>query len=365
MGGRDFGKTQFDRVSLAKRQPGSVFKPFVFLTALDGSLNGYRTARTTSLLLDEPLSIEIPGKDPWEPQNYDKSFRGEVTVREALAKSLNVPTVRLASKVGIDYVARTAELFGFGDNLPQVPSLALGAGEVSPLAVAQAYAVLANGGLWQNVTAITSVSQGEPRAEIYRSNVLQSRVVSAPAVYVLTDILRSVIEEGTGRVVRRMGFLQPAAGKTGTSNDGRDTWFAGFTPRLLAVVWVGFDSSKALKLTGASAAAPIWTEFMKCAQPLEPDLDFLPPKGVVKRQIDTRSGLLATPHCPRESLTDEIFVEGTEPITACPLHSRRRRYEEDGFGYPKSESEKRRRRKGARPESLGEQVNKWLKGLFS
>ncbi|HQH27857.1 MAG TPA: transglycosylase domain-containing protein, partial [Oligoflexia bacterium] len=147
VGGRDYGKNQFDRVSMAKRQPGSAFKPFVYLTALAGELNNYRVARTTNTLLDEPLTINIPGSGSWSPQNYDEEFRGEVTLRQALAQSLNVPTVRLAMKVGINHVARTAALFGFGEALPAVPSLALGAGEVTPMELARAYAAIANGGL--------------------------------------------------------------------------------------------------------------------------------------------------------------------------------------------------------------------------
>jgi penicillin-binding protein 1B len=330
VGGRDFQENQFDRVSQAKRQPGSVFKPFVFLTALDKDLNNYRVARTSSVLVDEPISLKIPGSDTWEPQNYDRKFRGEVTVRQALAKSLNVPTIDLAMKVGIEHVARTAEIFGFGKDLPKVPSLALGAGEVSPLELAQAYATIVNGGRKIDLAAIRTVTHGMAAEMLYASEIQEEQIVSEAAVFVLTDMMRSVIESGTGAGVRRRGFKLPAAGKTGTSNNARDSWFVGFTPRHLAVVWVGFDDGTPLGLTGAQAAAPIWTEYMKCATPMEPELDFVPPEGVTYRKIDLASGLLDDGNCPQSSVVNEIFVTGSEPVTPCPLHSQRKRFRDSG-----------------------------------
>ncbi len=319
IGGRDFGQSQFDRVSLAKRQPGSTFKPFVYLTALDPNLNSYRTARTTSILIDEPVSIKVPG-GYWEPKNYEDEYLGEVRLRQALAKSMNIPTVRLAEKIGIDHVARTGELFGFGSNLPRVPSLALGAGEVTPLELAQAYSILGNGGVKRVLRPFFYILNSANSEVIYKRPVEETRVVDEGPVYVLTDILRTVIENGTGRIVRSMGIEGPVAGKTGTTNDARDSWFVGYTPRILSVVWVGFDSNKELKLTGAKAAAPIWAEYMKCIQPLEPKLDFMPPASVKFRSLDKYSALLMTPNCPPENAITEVFFEGTEPVTDCNLH---------------------------------------------
>ena len=158
VGGRDYSSNQFDRTSQAYRQPGSSFKPFVYLTAIDRNLNNYRVARTTSLLEDRPLTIKTAGSDDWSPNNYDRKFRGEVTLRESLSKSLNIPTINLATKVGIDYIARTAELFGFGRNLPRVPSLALGAGEVSPLSLARAYGGISSGGYLSSVQALSAIT---------------------------------------------------------------------------------------------------------------------------------------------------------------------------------------------------------------
>ncbi len=318
VGGRDFGRNQFDRVSLAKRQPGSTFKPFVYLTALDKNLNNYRVAKTTSILADQPLELKVPGSGTWSPQNYDKKFGGDITVRMALARSRNVPTVNMALKVGIDSVADTAALFGFGDDLPRVPSLALGAGEVSPLELAQAYATIANGGISTVPRPYLVVTDGEQNEAILEIPRQQRRIASEPATFVLTDMLRSVVEYGTGRGVRRRGFTLPAAGKTGTSNDTRDAWFAGFTPELLAVVWVGFDEGRSLGLGGSAAALPIWTNYMACASSLEPKRDFRTPSGVVHRTVDLRTGLLATPACPAEHVVTEVFVSGTEPLRNSP-----------------------------------------------
>lgn len=321
IGGRDYGQNQFDRVSMARRQPGSTFKPFVYLTGIDRNLNDYRAARPTTLLMDEPTTIPVPGSEPWSPKNYDNRYRGGVTVREALTHSLNVPTVELAMKVGVTWIARTAARFGFGDDLPQVPSLALGAGELTPLAMARAYAALANGGVLLDLLPIVSVRGQEDDELLYEPEQREERAASEAAVFVLTSILRDVVDRGTGASVRRLGFTAPAAGKTGTSNDTRDAWFVGFTPRLLAAVWVGFDDNRELRLTGGQAAAPIWAEFMKCAAPMEPTLDFVPPPGVVFREVDLSTGLLATASCPRERVVTEVFVEGEEPVTPCKHES--------------------------------------------
>lgn len=320
VGGRDFGETQFDRISQAKRQPGSTFKPFVYLTALDGSLNQYRTAKSTTILEDNPVKISIPG-GTWEPKNYDKDYRGEVRLREALARSLNIPTVNLAQKVGIKNIARTGAYFGFGENLPQVPSLALGAGEVSPLELTYAFSIITNGGIKRTFRPFFDVFEAESSRHLYSSPVSERRIVDEEPVYILTDILRSAVDQGTGAVVRQLGVKGAIAGKTGTTNDSRDSWFVGYSPRILATVWVGFDSNKSLRLTGAQAAAPIWASYMKCIQDFEPQLEFFPPEGVVSRNLDKVSGLLMTESCPRENSVNELFVQGTEPVTLCPLHS--------------------------------------------
>jgi len=269
VGGRDYQLNQFDRVSMAKRQPGSAFKPFVYLTALDGSLNSYKVARTTSILEDQPVTIENPGSTPWTPSNYENSYRGEVTLREALTHSLNIPTVNLVQKVGIESIKRTASLFGFGD-LPAVPSIALGAGEVTPLELSRAYSALAEGGLASHFHPVFDVTVNGRALLKLATNTSQERIASEAAVFVLTTIMQDVVDRGTATVIRQLGYKGAVAGKTGTTNDARDAWFAGFTPHLLTVVWVGFDDNSELGLTGGKAAAPIWANFMKCVAPLEP-----------------------------------------------------------------------------------------------
>jgi len=322
VGGRDYRKNQFDRVSLAKRQPGSAFKPFVYLTAIDKRLNNYRVARTTSLLEDEPLELTVPGTGVWSPQNYKKGYRGLVTVREALTYSLNIPTVQLALKVGVDSIHRTASLAGLPETLPKVPALALGAGEVTMLALVRAYTGIASGGYLSEVTPVRSITaSGDPDA-LFQAEMNEIRFSSPEATYVLTDMLRSVVESGTARSIRRLGYERPAAGKTGTTNDTRDAWFVGFSPTLLTGVWVGFDDNSSTKLTGGAAAAPIWTAYMKCVSPMEPELDFVPPSGVVFRKIDLNTGLLASPGCIEPQYATEVFVEGTEPITPCKEYYR-------------------------------------------
>jgi membrane carboxypeptidase/penicillin-binding protein len=314
IGGRDYSKNQFERISMAKRQPGSTFKPFVYLTALDGDLNEYKPAKTTNILLDEPISIQVPG-GYWEPKNFDNDFRGEVTIRTALARSLNIPTVELGRKIGIDAVLRTAALFGFGDDLPAVPSIVLGAGDVSPLELTRAYLALANYGKIDDVLAYTLIA--DDNAPLFIAKDKPQQVANPAAVFVLIDILRSVIEQGTGHVIRKLGFTAPAAGKTGTSNDSRDAWFVGFTPTHLATVWVGLDDNKQLGLAGGQAAAPIWAEYMKCIAPMEPNLDFDIPEGVVFRSIDVDTGLLWSENCDTPYGVQEVFVSGTEPTIYC------------------------------------------------
>ena len=322
VGGRDYSQNQFDRVSQAVRQPGSTFKPVVYLTALERNLNSYRVARTTSILEDRPVSFRVPGSDIWSPQNYNKKFREEVTVREALAYSLNVPTVNLALKVGLENIVRTAKLLGFQGELPAVPSLALGAGEVSPLQLTQVFITLANGGKRVQLQPILAIRQNDEPEALYESYLEEEEIASEGATFVLTNMLQSAIDRGTGRVVRRMGFTHPAAGKTGTSSDTRDAWFVGYTPKLLATVWVGYDDNQKVGLTGSQAAAPIWTRFMKCALKQHEPTQFVTPQDVVYREIDNETGLLWTRDCPRRQKLTEVFVRGTEPITPCYRHSR-------------------------------------------
>jgi len=318
-GGRDFRLNQFDHVSQAKRPVGSTIKPFVYLTALDAQLNRYKVATTTSILADEPTTIQIAGAPDWSPSNYDKEFRGDVSLRYALEHSLNLPAVYLAQRIGLDSVAATIERFNLSRKIPAVPSLVLGAAETSLLELTASYGALANGGVYVQPRPFISVIDQEGDT-VTASQVSEQRVAAEGPVFVLTNMLQGVVERGTATRVRALGYNAEAAGKTGTTDEARDAWFIGFTPDLVAGVWVGFDDNRKVGLTGGMAAVPIWTEFMKCAAQFREPQPFIPPQSVSFVRIDSASGLRASPACPTENLVEEIFVRGTEPEELCDLH---------------------------------------------
>lgn len=320
VGGRDFRQSQFDRVVQSQRQVGSTIKPFLYLTALDGQLNDYRVATTTSILPDRPMEISLITQQTWSPENYDHKHRGDVTLRYALEHSLNLPAVYVAQKVGIAALARTIRLFRLSPNPLAVPSLALGALDTSLLNLTAAFAALANGGVYVAPRLTLAVLDSEGSV-LYRTPLSEERIADERAVFVLTNILQGVVERGTARGVRGFGYHGAAAGKTGTSDEARDAWFVGFRPDLAAGVWVGFDDNSPLGLTGGTAAVPIWAKFMSCASKVHPEEKFLVPPGVHFIEVDSLSGELATSECPRESVITELFVEGTEPRRRCRLHA--------------------------------------------
>ncbi|MCZ6562884.1 MAG: PBP1A family penicillin-binding protein [Deltaproteobacteria bacterium] len=317
VGGRDYQKSQFNRVVQARRQPGSIFKPFVYLAALIyGSEDGARRFTPASLVEDSPFTWSYEGQE-WKPENYNEKYYGLVTFRYALEKSLNSATARIASEVGIKKVRDVAYRLGLQGPLPLLPSLALGAVEVTPLEMARAFSTLANGGVRTNPLAVKQVI--DQRSQILeKRNVRVKKVITPQVAFMMNHMLKGVLDRGTGRGARRRGFNRPAAGKTGTTNDTRDAWFAGYTPDLLAVVWVGFDRQSELGLTGAQAALPIWTEFMKQATAGSPLTDFNPPPGIEFIDVDPLSGYRATPNCPR--VVREAFFKSEAPLAFCPLH---------------------------------------------
>lgn len=319
VGGRDYSKNQFDHVIQAKRQIGSTIKPFVYLTALDERLNDYKVATPLTILPDEPMEINLVTKNTWVPENYDHKYEGDMTLRFALENSRNLPTVYLAQKVGLDAFWDTAARFRIAPNLPKVPSLALGAADTNLLSLVAAYGALANGGIYVAPRIYLSAiySSGEIAAQ---SPVEESRLVDEGPVYVLTNILQGAIDRGTGHVIRELGFAGEAAGKTGTSNDTRDAWFIGFTPKIAAGVWVGFDDNSKTGLSGGQGAAPIWAKFMQCVDPYVTKAEFVPPPGVVFADVDVQSGERAAADCPKSSVIREVFVRGTEPRSYCSLH---------------------------------------------
>ena len=318
VGGRDFGVSQFNRVHQSTRQIGSTIKPFLYLSALDGSLNSYKVATAASILEDKPIALTVNNK-AWNPENYDHEFRGDVTLRYALEHSLNMPALYIAERIGVPALKRTSSLFKLADHVQSVPALALGALDTNLLRLTAAYAALANGGIYVQPRTFISALDGDG-SRLLAAQPREERVAEENATFVLTSILQGVVDRGTGKAVRAKGFTRPAAGKTGTSDDARDAWFIGFTPNLAAGVWVGLDDNSQLGLTGGAVAAPIWGEFMRCSAPFFTESAFIPPRGVISVPIDVKTGRLATSGCPQADVAQEVFVQGTEPRGRCSDH---------------------------------------------
>ncbi len=313
VGGRDYGKSQFNRATQAHRQPGSVFKPIVLLTAV-GRGAGTPAFTLVSKLEDEPLSYSQP-TGVWEPVNYDGEYRGVVTVRQAIEQSLNVPVARLGIAVGPDKVIATARALGIQSPLLPVPSVALGAFEVTVLEAARAYAVLASAGLRTDLRSYTQVVQVDGR--VLEQRTLDSTRAFDPAdVYLVTSALQGVVDRGTGAPLRRLGFRGDIAGKTGTSSDYRDAWFIGYTPEIVIAVWVGFDDGASVKVTGATAALPIFADVLEVARGKAEAEEFSVPTGVELVDVDPESGLRAGFGC---SGAPEAFLRGTAPVESCGI----------------------------------------------
>jgi penicillin-binding protein 1B len=316
VGGRDYGQSQFNRVVQARRQPGSAFKPFVYLAALSPGPRGEPPNFTpASLLEDRPLTIGT-GRNAWTPRNYENRYEGTVTVRRALEQSLNAATVWMSETVGYDAVVRVARDAGFTSPMEPVPALVLGSFEVTPIELASAFAALASGGEQIRPTGLRAVVDREGGVSEPR---LERKAGFRPdEAFLVTNILRGVIDRGTGASARALGVEGPVAGKTGTTNEGRDTWFVGYTPRLVAVVWVGFDQRDVLRLSGAQAALPIWADFMRTALGVVPATLPEPPSSITFREVDAANGKLATTWCP--VVIREAFLASTEPRDFCPDH---------------------------------------------
>jgi membrane peptidoglycan carboxypeptidase len=275
VGGRNYGKSQFNRAFQAKRQPGSVFKPFVYLAALMyGGQSG--TKYTPDTVVNDSQFTWTYENQEWQPQNYNNEYFGAVTLRKALESSLNSATSRVAQDVGIRRVRDVAHRLGIRSPLPAVPALSLGAAEVTPLEVAVAFSTLANSGARTRPLAVKQVMDQNAKV-LERRDVRPEQVLDPQLANTMNQILKGVMDRGTGAMARRWGFTRPAAGKTGTTNDYKDAWFVGYTPDLLAVVWVGFDGPRKIGLSGAEAALPIWTEFMKNATASMPITEFPAP----------------------------------------------------------------------------------------
>ncbi|HJQ67415.1 MAG TPA: PBP1A family penicillin-binding protein [Blastocatellia bacterium] len=320
VGGRDYGQSQLNRAIDANRQPGSVFKPIVYATAINTAYEDSSDDIITpaNMFLDAPETFYYGGSKTYSPDNFGKAYSNrDVTMRDGLVHSLNVVTVRIAEKVGYGKVARMAEKLGLPRPQP-FPALALGTAEATPLEIAQAYTAFANNGYLATARPIKRISNSEG------VSIIETRAETRPALkpgvsWLMTNMMQDVLNKGTAARARAMGFTATAAGKTGTSRDG---WFAGYTPNLVCVVWVGFDDNSELGLEGSQSALPIWAAFMKQALALRPDLggdSFPKPDGIVSAEIDPTTGELATESCPTRRT--EYFVEGTQPVDSCEAHA--------------------------------------------
>ena len=304
VGGRRFGLSEFNRATKARRQPGSLFKPLVYLAAFEARA---RDITPSTLVDDEPIVIPVRG-GAWTPHNIDGRFHGPVTIRRALEESLNVPAALVAQGVGLTYVTRVARAVGVASPLAPVPSLALGTSEVTLLEMTSAFATIANGGVrvWPTTLGSAGAVALKPLPE-------PTRVVSAESAFLVTHIMRGVMRRGTGGSSARWGLQEVTAGKTGTTDGLRDAWFIGFTPDLVVGVWVGADDAHAIGLAGADIALPIWADVMVKALRRTPPSPFAPPPGIVMTRVNSATGLRA---CADEDSISEAFRQGSEPA-AC------------------------------------------------
>lgn len=311
VGGRDYRESQFDRVRSAKRQAGSAFKPVVLAAALASG-----EVTPSSRLEDSPLTVEMAGRT-WEPQNSDRSFRGRVTVRRTIEESLNVPTVRLAQAVGLGPVIETAGKLGIRSPMEEMPSIALGAFEVSPLELASVYSTFAGGGVRPDLHGIVAVA--DARGKPVAGDPAEGEAVLDPKVAAqVSSILRGVVVSGTGRGARGYGVAGSVAGKTGTSNEARDNWFAAYRPDRVTVVWVGHDEPQPTPLSGARAALPLWGSYARAAYPETAPAPPPLPEGLETVIVCRDSGLVPRAGCPVR--IEETFVTSTAPTDRCDIH---------------------------------------------
>lgn len=313
IGGRDFEHSKFNRVFQAQRQPGSVFKPFLYTAAVQRGWN------PGSVLLDAPVEIDTGSDELYRPVNFDNTFRGPMSLRDALAQSINIPAVRLILEVGTQPVIQTAIKMGISSPIPDVYSIALGSAECNLAELVSAYTAFANGGIRTRPRLFTRIenSRGELLEEIpvYQEEVLDERVN-----WIMVDMMRTALTEGSGRAARSYGFTRDGAGKTGTTDLYSDAWFVGYTPDLVCGVWTGFDQQRSMgkRKTGAVMALPIWAPTMVTAVEGTPESYFVRPDGIVEGLVCEDSGQRPAPACQR--IRQEVFIEGMEPTRTCEIH---------------------------------------------
>ena len=321
VGGRSYERSQFNRALKSKRLVGSLFKPFVYLTAFEPSLSSQNITPAT-LVSDTRFVLKRRWSEDWSPRNYDGRYMGNVTVQQALEQSLNSASVRIGLACGIEPILKTARTLGVQTELDDGnPSILLGAAGIPPIEMAEAYATIARQGARRAPRAIRYVTDDRGRVMKGASEAEPTQVFPQRDVYILTQVMKGVVDRGTAASARSMGFRKIAAGKTGTTNDKRDAWFIGFTPKTLALTWVGFDDNDPTGLSGSDAAVPMWARYMIAVTAGEPNVDFAAPIGISVVEFDKTTGGLATPYCPKNVISRGSFKQGTEPSTPCQPHS--------------------------------------------
>lgn len=313
VGGRDYGQSQFNRVTSARLQPGSAFKPFVYLAALD-------KYSPSTLVSNEIEPMVIEGR-LWHPKNSSKISKKSVSMREALSKSLNIATVNIAIGTGLEKIIKTAKKFKFSTPLKAYPSLALGAYEIIPLELARAYCPFAAGGILPYPVSIRKVFDSKG-VLLQMRHMEINRVTSPEKAYIITSMLKSVVESGTAKSLKQKGINFPVSGKTGTTNQSNDAWFAGYTQDILALVWVGFDKKKSLFSSGASAAMPIWAELINNIPMYITKRDFPVPEGICYAKVCKKSGKIAVKGvCPDTEI--EVFLKSSASLNDfCHVHKK-------------------------------------------
>ena len=320
VGGRNYERSQFNRALKSKRLVGSLFKPFIYLTAFEPSLSNQNITPAT-VVSDTRFVLKRRFSEDWSPRNYEGRYMGNVSVRTALEHSLNAASVRIGLASGVDAILKTAHTLGVKEELDDNPSILLGAAGIPPIEMAEAYSTIARQGARMPPRTIRFVTDDRGKTLAGAGEAKPVQVFPARDVFLLTHIMEGVVNSGTAARARSMGFRKPAAGKTGTTNDKRDAWFIGFTPQTLALTWVGFDDNDPTGLSGGDAAVPMWTRYMTVVTAGEPMSGFVAPGGISFASVDKMSGGLATPYCPANVVVNEAFKSGTEPTQPCPTHS--------------------------------------------
>ncbi|MEA2031009.1 MAG: PBP1A family penicillin-binding protein [candidate division Zixibacteria bacterium] len=335
VGGRSFKETKFNRAVQARLQPGSAFKPFIYTACID---NGFKT---TDIIDDLPIVLNIPGAKQWRPHNFDNKFKGPITLRDGIRLSRNLVAIRLILNITPEQAIFYAQRMGITTPLYPNPSLALGTCELKMIELVSAFSTFPNKGIHIPYRMIHKIVDRYGRVVEDNSAIEKEEVLSAQTAYIMVSLMQSVVKRGTGRRSQWMGFTRPAGGKTGTSDNFCDNWFVGYTPQITSGAWVGFDTKLSLgrNQDGSKNGVPVWTEFMIDAHDSLPVLDFEEPEGIVHCNVCLESGEIATDRCV--NVRNEVFIDGTQPTDTCHLHPSTGLYRQDDNLTPDNTSDDR------------------------